>query len=124
MKKLKRGLCRTKASPRRCSLKKGSLKDFTKLKPLCLRLQLYKKDTLVQVFSHKYCEISKNTFFHRTPPVATSGRSIHREMFYKKGVPKIFAKLTGKHLYRSFFFKEKKRLQHKCFTMNFAKKFS
>ena len=28
-----------------------------------------KKDTLVQVFSCEFCEVSKNTFY-RTPPVA------------------------------------------------------
>ena len=31
-----------------------------------------KKETLVQVFSCEFCEISKNTFFHRTPLVAAS----------------------------------------------------
>ena len=31
-----------------------------------------KKETLTQVFSCKFCEISKNTFFHRTPLVAAS----------------------------------------------------
>ena len=31
-----------------------------------------KKETLAQVFSCEFCEISKNTFFHRTPPVAAS----------------------------------------------------
>ena len=29
--------------------------------------------TLTQVFSCEFCEISKNTFFHRTPLVAASG---------------------------------------------------
>ena len=29
-----------------------------------------KKGTLAQVFSSEFCEISKNTFFYRTPPVA------------------------------------------------------
>ena len=29
-----------------------------------------KKETLTQVFSCKFCEISRNTFFHRTPLVA------------------------------------------------------
>ena len=33
---------------------------------------LLKKQTLAQVFSCEFCEISKNTFFHRTPPVAAS----------------------------------------------------
>ena len=30
------------------------------------------KETLAQVFSYEFCEISKNTFFDRTPPVAAS----------------------------------------------------
>ena len=31
-----------------------------------------KKETLAQVFSYEFCEISKNTFFRRTPLVAAS----------------------------------------------------
>ena len=31
-----------------------------------------KKETLAQVFSCEFFEISKNTFFYRTPPVSTS----------------------------------------------------
>ena len=31
-----------------------------------------KKETLTQVFSCEFCEISKNTFSYRTPPVAAS----------------------------------------------------
>ena len=31
-----------------------------------------KKETLTEVFSCQFCEISKNTFFHRTPLVAAS----------------------------------------------------
>ena len=33
---------------------------------------IIKKESLAQVFSCEFCEISKNTFFYRTPPVATS----------------------------------------------------
>ena len=33
---------------------------------------LYKKNTLAQVFSCEFCEISKNTFLYRTPLVAAS----------------------------------------------------
>ena len=33
------------------------------------------KETLAQVFSCEFCEISKNTFFHRTPPVVASVHS-------------------------------------------------
>ena len=35
-------------------------------------LQLIKKETLAQMFSCNFCEISKNTFFYRTPLVAAS----------------------------------------------------
>ena len=31
-----------------------------------------KKDTLAQVFSCQFCQVFKNTFFNRTPPVAAS----------------------------------------------------
>ena len=53
-------------------MKKGVLRNFTKFtgKHLCQSLFFNKKDfnfikkeTLVQVFSCEYCEISKNTFF-------------------------------------------------------------
>ena len=32
-----------------------------------------KKETPAQVFSYEFCEMSKNTCFNRTPPVAASG---------------------------------------------------
>ena len=35
-----------------------------------------KKETLTQVFSCEFCEISKNSFFHRTPLIAAPGVSI------------------------------------------------
>ena len=35
-------------------------------------LQIIKKETLAQVFSCEFCEISKNTFLHRTPLVVAS----------------------------------------------------
>ena len=59
-------------------MKKGVLRTFTKFtgKNLCqslffnkvpgIRLEVcsfIKKETLVQVFSYEFCEISKNTFF-------------------------------------------------------------
>ena len=43
-----------------------------------------KKETLAQVFSCEFCEISKNTFSNRTPLVATSGQS-----FPNKGIRKL-----------------------------------
>ena len=36
-----------------------------------------KKETLAQVFSCKFCETVKNTFVHRTPPVAASVLFFH-----------------------------------------------
>ena len=38
---------------------------------------LWKKETLAQVFSCKFCEISKNTLPYRTPLVAASVDSCH-----------------------------------------------
>ena len=64
---------------------KGFLRNFVKFtgKHLCQSLffnkvaglrpaTLLKKETLAQVFSCKFYEISKNNFFYRTPPVAPS----------------------------------------------------
>ena len=81
--------------------KKGVLENFAKsigkqlyqspflTKLQAWGLQLYlKKETLAQVFSCEFCEISKNTYFHRTPLVAASGlpkwRSNHQNCFIKK----------------------------------------
>ena len=70
--------------------KNGVLRNFAKFtgKHLCQNLffnkvaglrpaTLLKRETLAQVFSFEFCEISKNTFSYRTPPVAASvtGRS-------------------------------------------------
>ena len=67
--------------------KKGVLRNFAKFigKHLCQNLvfnnvaglrpeacNFIKKETLVQVFSCEFCEISRNTFSYRTPPVAPS----------------------------------------------------
>ena len=41
---------------------------FTKV--TCLRPATFLRKTLAQVFSCEFCEISKNTFFHRAPLVA------------------------------------------------------
>ena len=61
--------------------KKGIPKNFTKFtgKHLCRSLFFnkvaglrLKKESPAQVFSCEFCEISKNTFFHRTSLIATS----------------------------------------------------
>ena len=53
-------------------------------------------------------------------------KSTHLEVFCKKGALKNFTKFTEKHLCQSRFFNKvagplKKRLWHRCFSMNFAK---
>ena len=86
---------------KRCSIKKGALKNFTKFtgKHLCQSLFLIKlqalttkapewrhsgvffvkacnfikKETLAQVISCEFCKNFKNTFLNRTPPFAASG---------------------------------------------------
>ena len=72
-----------RSSYRRCSVKKGVLRNFAKFtgKHLCQSLlfnkvaglrpkacNFIKKEILEQVLSCEFCEISKNTFFYRTPP--------------------------------------------------------
>ena len=60
--------------------KKGVRRNFAKFtgKHVCQILFLFeacdliKKETLTQVFPYEFCEISKNTFSYRTPPVAAS----------------------------------------------------
>ena len=52
-------------------------------------------------------------------------RSSRPEVFCKKFVLRNFAKFTEKHLYQSLFFNKvsflKKRLQYRCFPVNFVK---
>ena len=76
-----------RSSHRRCSVRKGVVKNFAKFtgKHLCQSLFINKlqakpfnfinKETQAQVFSCELCEISKNSFSYRTPPVAVSGYS-------------------------------------------------
>ena len=67
-------------------------RDFFKL---ASGLQLYLKKSLAQVFSCEFGEISKKTFFYRTPPLAASEKvenllrvsSGCLQIFYSKDVP-------------------------------------
>ena len=56
--------------------KKVVLRNFTKFTgkhvPESQFCNFIKKEALEQVFSCEFCEISKNTFLHRTPLVAAS----------------------------------------------------
>ena len=72
---------------------KGALKNFAKFtgkqqcqstffkKVVGLRPALL-KETLAQVYFVEFCEISKNTFFYRTPLVAASGCAFRK---YRNG---------------------------------------
>ena len=79
-----------RSSRRRCSVKKVFvkisqnlqentcvwvsflIKSFLKKTMTQEACNFIKKETLTQVFSCEFCEISKKTFFHRTSPVAVS----------------------------------------------------
>ena len=78
-------ICRIyRSSPPEVFCKKGILRNYSKftLKHLCqslffnkvagLACNFIKKETLAQVFSCEFCEISKNIFSYRTPLVAAS----------------------------------------------------
>ena len=84
--------CYQKSSRPEMFCKKGVLRNFTNFtgKYLCQSLFLkkvpglrdsgtIKKETLAQLFSCKFCEISKNTLLQRTPRMAASvTKAIHR----------------------------------------------
>ena len=53
------------------SIHQGTRKRSEAVAPAC---NFIKKETLPQVFSCEFCEISKNTFSNRTPPVAATER--------------------------------------------------
>ena len=60
-------ICTYRSSHQRCSMKKGALSNFAEFtgKHLCQNFayNFIKKETLAPVFSRKFCEVSKNTFF-------------------------------------------------------------
>ena len=75
----------TKAGIRSCSVKKVFLEILQNLqKNTCVKVSFLitlqvsacnfiKKETLAQVFSRKFCEISKNSFSYRTPVMTVCG---------------------------------------------------
>ena len=94
--------------------KEGVLRNFTKLtgKHLCQSLLFWDKDSLnveAQAFSCEFCEISKNTFLHRTPLVATSEntKGILQKQPSKGSLKKVvmrhFVEFTRKHFPESPF---------------------
>ena len=83
----------TEAVTQRCSVKKASLEILQNSQEnTCVRVSFLiklqasvcnfiKKETLAQVFFCEFCEISKNTFFHGTPLVNTSGIMARKDLF-------------------------------------------
>ena len=87
---------RSEAIVQRCSVKKAFLEisqiHRKTLVPESLFLKksyrpearnFTKNEALAQVLSCDICEISKNTFFHRTPLVAAYGRCCIKKLFLK-----------------------------------------
>ena len=75
----------SEAVVRRFSVKMAFLKIWqNSQEDTCARVSFFnfvKKETLVQVVSIEFCEISKKTFFHRTPLMATSVCSIYTSIY-------------------------------------------
>ena len=102
--------------------KKGFLRNFTKFagKHKCQSqaCNFIKKENLARVFSCEFCEIFKNTLFHRTPLVAASGTSTT-----------IWCKLVAFTVYTITFllnYKEPSNMQdsHEAFSKAFPNVFS
>ena len=90
-------------------------------------LKLIWRKFLVSTFSHLHqVNLGKWVRFLHSP--YRNCRSSRPEVFGEKGVPRNFAKFTGKHLWQSLFFNKvaglrpttllKKRLCHKSFPVN------
>ena len=55
-----------------------SIDSSSRPEVICKTCNFIKKETLAQVFSCEFCEISKNTFSYRTPPIAASSLSLFK----------------------------------------------
>ena len=71
------------SSHQRCSIIKGVLRNFTKFtkKHLC-QSRFFKKETLAQVFSFEFCEISQNNFSTEYLSTTASGFSAVTTVFW------------------------------------------
>ena len=76
--------------------KKGVLGSFAKLQAAC---NFIKKETLALVFSCKFCEISKNTFFTEHLRATASAWIIPLNTGRKLNVPLTFRRYLGRLLY-------------------------
>ena len=76
-------------SHRRCSVRKGILRNFEKSQENTCACNFIKIEALAQVFPHEFCEISKNTFFAEH---VWATASKYKEIFYAFDLKnKIFA---------------------------------
>ena len=93
----------SRSSHPRYSIRKGVLKNFAKLtgKHLCQSLffNKVKKETLSQVFSCEFCEISKNTFFTEhlwaTASKATKQKSYYFRLIFR--ISEMYSGYTPSH---------------------------
>ena len=77
--------------------KKGVLRNLAKFTGKHLWQSLFfnkvvgliEKETLAQVFFCEFCQISKNTFSYRTPPMAASDTGIFENSFPSMGSPNL-----------------------------------
>ena len=80
--------------------------------------------TCYEFFSVKVT-FSAGAYFDSVWSTLIIDRSSRPDVFYEKGVLRIFAKFTGKHLCQSLFLKKIAGLRlwhrHRCFPVNFAK---
>ena len=87
----------TKTVKQRCSVKKmfleilQNLQENTCASLFLIKLQIeacnfIKKETLAQVFSCEFCEISKNAFSYRTPQVVVSVISNQNDNHKKRNI--------------------------------------
>ena len=75
------GLRKMETVAQTCSVRKAFLEiSQNSQEKACARVSIkacnFKKESLAQVFSCEFCEISKNTIFYRTPLVAASEKTV------------------------------------------------
>ena len=61
---------KTEVVARRCFVKKKFLEISQNSQENTCARDSFLPESLTQMFSCEFCEISKNTFFYRTPPMA------------------------------------------------------
>ena len=98
----------------RCSQKFRKLHRKTPVQSLFLNkvtgaCNFVKNETLAQVFSGEFCEIYKNTYSYRTPPVAASGCSKNLE--FEKRTDQNFITQNFRHGKQHCISKKKKLLK-------------